>query len=502
MSMPAERFQSDMTLEALLRGITPAPAIAVSGIRADSRRLQPGEVFLACQGATSHGLDYLADAVAADVAAVVWDSATGTAPDCSVPMIAVDGLANHIGEIANRWFNNPSLAVKVTGVTGTNGKTTVAFLVSRALGLLNKPCGYIGTLGYGIEQLRDEGGMTTPPSIELHRILAEFRDAGAASAAIEVSSHALDQARVDGVHFDSAIFTNLSRDHIDYHGSMSAYFASKASLFLDRDIANRIVNIDSEYGAQLAELCGSNVVTVSTEANRVANGRPFVFIRGVVAHSTGSRISFRSSWGSGEFVLPLPGAFNVANAAAVLALLLCNGVTLEDAVDALQRVCAPPGRMELVSVAGDMRLPAVYVDYSHTPASLEAALQALRLHCSGKLWCVFGCGGDRDRGKRAMMGTVAEQLADCTIVTSDNPRSEPPKNIIADIVQGMSKDVITMVDRGEAIAYAVARADPGDVILVAGKGHEDYQIIGAETLAFSDQQVARNCLNQRSVARS
>ena len=502
MSMPAESLGTGMTLDQLLEGIADAPALPISGITADSRQVGKGSVFLACQGATSHGLDFAEQAIDAGAAAIVWDSATGGAIDVAVPMIAVEGLAGKLGEIANRWFDSPSEDLRVTGVTGTNGKTTVAWLVAQSFNLLDLRSGYVGTLGSGVGEVYGEGAMTTPPCIELHALLAGFRDQGAKHAAIEVSSHALEQLRVDGVTFDSAIFTNLSRDHIDYHGSMEAYFESKAGLFLDFDVRNRIVCLDTEYGSELADRCGPNVVTVSTQLDRIPNGRPHVFVRGVVASDAGSHIVIKSSWGDAEIDLPLPGDFNVANASEVLALLLCNDVALETACEVLGRVSAPPGRMELVSPSGDNALPAVYVDYSHTPASIEAALKALRAHCRGKLWCVFGCGGDRDRGKRPMMGKVAERLADHAVVTSDNPRTEPPQQIIDDILEGMSDDAMAVVDRAKAIEAAINDAAADDVILIAGKGHENYQVIGERTLTFSDVSAASTCLAARSERQS
>lgn len=500
MIMPAENLGIRTRLDGLLAGIADAPAIELAGLSSDSRRLGPGYLFLACQGATSHGLDFLEQVEAAGAAAVAYDASTGSAVESRLPLIAVDNLASRLGDIANRWYGYPSQDVQVTGVTGTNGKTTVAFLAAQCLSGLGNRCGYIGTLGAGIEDIDGEGAMTTPACIELHGLLAGFRDAGAVHAAIEVSSHALEQSRVDGVRFDSAIFTNLSRDHIDYHGSMDAYFESKASLFLDHDIRNRIVSLDTEYGVELADRCGASVVTVSTHLDRVANGRPHVFVRSVVAGESGSNVGIRSSWGEADVRLPLPGNFNVANAMQVLALLLCNDVSLDKACDAISRVKAPPGRMELVNDSLDDDLPLVYVDYSHTPASIEAALRALRLHCRGRLWCVFGCGGDRDRGKRPMMGKVAERLADHAIVTSDNPRTEPPAQIIADILEGMSDDAVAIDDRAAAIAHAVNSAASGDVILIAGKGHENYQVIGDRVLSFSDFGAARESLTARSAA--
>jgi UDP-N-acetylmuramoyl-L-alanyl-D-glutamate--2,6-diaminopimelate ligase len=511
MSMPAEHLISAPTLADLLQGFAEAPAIPVHGIASDSRLLQRGDLFLAVQGMGSHGLDYLEQARKAGVCALAWDASTGTQPmDIGVPMIAVADLAGKLGEIANRFYGRPSEHLDVIGVTGTNGKTTVAWMIAQAGERLGERCAYLGTLGHGIEEVQGAAGMTTPAAVELHGKLAGFVNEGASHAAIEVSSHALSQGRVDGVRFATAIFTNLTRDHLDYHADMGEYFESKSRLFLDCEPRERIVNLDSEYGAQLASTCGQDVVTVSTQFDRVANGRPFVFVRAVVATEQGSAISFTSSWGDGRFTLPLPGDFNVANAMLVLALLLKRGVTLEAACDVMSHVSAPPGRMQRVAVdAVDRSLqcmakdgPAVYVDYAHTPTALEVSLQALRAHCRGKLWCVFGCGGDRDTGKRPQMGAVAGRLSDHIVVTTDNPRSEDAAAIIDDIVAGLPKrDKLTIIeDRAAAIAWATRNAADNDVVLVAGKGHEDYQEAGGQRTRFSDYAVAASALAAREHA--
>jgi len=490
MSMPAENLNANVTLDRLLTGMAEAPAIPVSGVSSDSRCLREGYVFIACQGRTSHGLEFLAQAVEAKVAAVVWDSSTGSAPSADIPMFAVEDLASHVGTIANRFFNTPSKRIRVTGVTGTNGKTTVAYLIMQCLRRLGDKCAYIGTIGSGIDEISSSDGMTTPACIDLHRQLAEFSDAGAQHAAIEVSSHAIEQRRVDGMHFDTAIFTNLSRDHIDYHGSMRAYGETKARLFLDYDVKHRIVSLDTEFGQEIADRCGPNVVTVSTRFDRVANGRPYIFVRAIVATERGSKVSVMSSWGAGEFMLPLPGDFNISNAIEVLAAMLCWDVPLDEACEVLGKVSAPPGRMQRVRPDTEADLPAVFVDYAHTPASLEAALRALRQHCKGRLWCVFGCGGDRDRGKRALMGKIAARHADVPVVTNDNPRSEPPAEIIAGILEEMDDDTVVIEDRGAAIAHAVSAAGDDDVVLIAGKGHEEHQIVGKQRLLFSDHNIA------------
>lgn len=493
MSMPAEQLHTMPSLADLLRGYADAPAIPVRGIASDSRLLEEGFLFLAVAGMTNHGLDFVDTAVAAGVAAIAWDSATGTEPpDPGVPMIAVDDLAGKLGEIANRYYDRPSEHLDVIGITGTNGKTTVAWLITQALDMLGKRCGYLGTLGHGVDEVSGAAGMTTPPAMELHAHLAEFVNTNADHAAIEVSSHALSQGRVDGVRFDTAIFTNLTRDHLDYHADMREYFESKARLFLECAPANCIINIDCEYGERLAVQCGNDAVVVSTSLDHSTNGRRHVFVRSVVATDLGSEIGFVSSWGSGTFTLPLPGDFNVANAAAVLALLLMKGVALDDACDIMSKVQAPPGRMQRVATEG----PAVFVDYAHTPIALESALRSLRPHCPGRLWCLFGCGGDRDAGKRPQMGAVAENHADHVVITSDNPRSEDPQRIIDDVVAGLVRpERATIIeDRAAAIAWVVGNASDDDVVLLAGKGHEDYQECSGKRTPFSDFAVAAAAL--------
>jgi UDP-N-acetylmuramoyl-L-alanyl-D-glutamate--2,6-diaminopimelate ligase len=491
--MPAEHMTSRTTIADLLDGFVEAPALPVHGIASDSRILDEGFLFLAVQGLTSHGLDFIDQAISAGACAVAGDASTGKAPaDVGITAIAVPDLAGKLGEIANRFYGHPSEHLGVVGITGTNGKTTVAWMIAQAYELLGERCGYLGTLGCGVGEVRDSGGMTTPPAIELHGHLAEFAGQGARHAAIEVSSHALAQHRVDGVRFDTALFTNMSRDHLDFHTNMREYFESKALLFTDCEPRHRVVNIDSDYGMEVAALCGQDVVTVSTRFTRVANGRPFLFVRSVVANKSGSGVTFTSSWGDGRFELHLPGEFNVANAALVLALLLMKGVPFEQACELMSQLQAPPGRMQRVGTYG----PAVFVDYAHTPIALEGALRALRAHCHGQLWCVFGCGGDRDRGKRAQMGKAAERQSDRVVITTDNPRSEDPGAIIDAIVAGLAhpRQATVVEDRAAAIAWAIRSAAENDVVLVAGKGHEDYQEVDGQRVAFSDHGVVMRAL--------
>lgn len=492
--MPAEHLQTSLNLAELMRGIADAPTISLDGIASDSRKVANGYLFLACPGIAGHGMDYLDQAIERGAAAVAFDSDTANMPaDPQVPMIGVPGLTRYLGEIANRWYGNPSAQLAVVGVTGTNGKTTVAWLIAQCLQRLDKKCAYAGTLGIGLDELEMIDGMTTAPAVEMHGDLAGFAEAGATHAALEVSSHALAQCRVDGVTFAAALFTNMTRDHLDYHGDMQSYFDAKARLFLDYSPAVRIINLDTEFGTELAARCGQDVVTVSTNFDRVANGRPYVFVRSVVASDRGSDISFISSWGDGRFELPMPGDFNVANAALALAYLLSAEVPVEDACKALEAVDAPPGRMERVADSN------VYVDYAHTPDAIDSALRAIRPHCRGKLWCVFGCGGDRDAGKRPQMGRLAERRADRLVVTSDNPRTEDPALIINDIVAGLSKEATVIEDRAAAISWAIHNASENDVVLIAGKGHEDYQEVDGDRLPFSDFAVALAALGEEGV---
>ena len=496
MSMPAEHMMQAPTLPDLLHGMVEAPALPVAGIASDSREVADGFLFLAIQGRTSHGLDFLEQAKQAGACAVAWDASTGSAPAATdIPMLAIRDLADKVGDIASRFYGHPSRHLELIGVTGTNGKTTVAWMIAQASELLGRTCGYLGTLGYGVGEIEGDDGMTTPAAVTLHERLAGFVEHGASVAAVEVSSHALDQQRVDGARFDTAVFTNLTRDHLDYHDDMSAYFESKARLFTDCAPRHRIVNIDSDYGLQLAALGGPDVVTVSTKFDRVANERPFLFVRSVVANEQGSDVTFVSSCGDGRFSLNLPGEFNVANAAAVLALLLMKGAPVDQACDVMSQLQAPPGRMQRVATEG----PAVFVDFAHTPVALEGALRALRAHCHGKLWCVFGCGGDRDRGKRPQMGEAAERQGDRVVITTDNPRSEDPAQIIEHIQAGLAhpEQAIAIEDRATAIAWAISSAADDDVVLVAGKGHESYQEANGERVAISDLAIARQALLAR-----
>lgn len=492
MSMPAEKYTSMLLLNDLLHGIADAPPIPVTGVSSDSRRIAPGDVFFACQGIGSHGLDYAKDVQAAGAAAIVWDATTADAPrDMDIPLIPVANLNAHMGTIADRFYGEPSAQLEVVGVTGTNGKTTVAWMLSQCLNHLDARCGYLGTVGHGVNALHGDENMTTPPVIELHQHLADFVESQASHAAIEVSSHALSQNRVDGVRFAAALFTNLSRDHLDYHADMQDYFDAKARLFLECDPAIRVINVDTDAGRQLAAVCEA-AIEVSTSVDVTPASAKYLQVTAAVANGDGTEVQFVSSWGKGAFTVTLPGDYNVANAALVLAYLLETEVPVAQACDVLAIINAPAGRMQRVLPVGKR----VYVDYAHTPDALQSALDALRPHCEGKLWCVFGCGGDRDTGKRSMMGAVAEQFADHVVLTNDNPRTENPQAILDEIVAGCDdqKAVTIIADRAAAIGWTIAAAEPADVVLIAGKGHENFQDIGGERLPFADVAIARAAL--------
>ena len=506
MSMAAEHIDNRPTLATLLEGFADTSDISaidlqVDGIALDSRKLGAGFLFLACAGENNHGLDFCRQAVAAGALAIAFDSSTAKSlpRDVEIPLIPIERLADKAGTIADRFFGRPSEFLQIVAVTGTNGKSTVAWLLAQCLENLGTRCAYAGTLGYGVGDIASDDDMTSPDVVEMHRRLAGFVEQGAEVAAIEVSSHALAQQRVDALRFHTTLFTNLSRDHLDYHGDMRAYGETKARLFLEHSALRRIINLDSEFGSTLASRCPDEVITVSTNFDRVANGRPYVFVRSVVANEIGSEVAIESSWGGARLDIPLVGDFNVANAVLVLAYLLTQGVLLSDACAALTKVSAPPGRMQRVSASAG---PAVYIDYAHTPSAIEVALRAIRAHTRGHLYCVFGCGGDRDAGKRPLMGRATERLADRIVITNDNPRGESPAAIIDGICAGLadvSKATI-IEDRAAAIAWTIDQAVPGDVVLIAGKGHENYQIIGNERLDFSDYAVVAGLLAEAADA--
>jgi UDP-N-acetylmuramoyl-L-alanyl-D-glutamate--2,6-diaminopimelate ligase len=486
----------------LAAGLATVPGdILVRDVTLDSRAASAGSLFLACQGRTSHGLSFAKQAVARGASAVLYEGTGSEAkPDLGsdIFVAAVPNLSQHVGAIADRFFGAPSATVTVVGITGTNGKTTCAWLLAQALQHCGRPAGYMGTLGFGVPPAVKATEHTTPDAVSVHRQIAALRDLGAECVCMEVSSHAIDQDRVGAVRFNTAAFTNLTRDHLDYHGTMEAYGAAKARLFRWPALTARVINVDDAFGAELAtQPSHSRLVVTSRIAAapvNVPNHTKQVRALSVTPQSAGLLIEVQSSWGDVSLTVPLIGQFNADNVLTVLAVLLSWDIPLTQAVAAVEKCRAPSGRMELFG--GHLASPLAIVDYAHTPDALAKVLHAARLHCSGQLRVVFGCGGDRDAGKRPLMGRVAAELADDIIVTDDNPRTEDPVRIVADILVGVSelgadKVARTMVehDRARAIQTALRRSGAGDVVLIAGKGHEDYQIYGKARRPFRDQSI-------------
>ena len=492
------------SLMKLLDGLAPLPHdIEVSDLTQDGRAARPGCAFLAVRGTVEHGLAHAPQAVANGARAVLWEPApVAVVPDLPSDIVVapVPNLREHASAIADRFFGAPSRGLSIAGVTGTNGKTTCAYLLAQALENAGRPAAYMGTIGTGRPNALSASALTTGDAITVQRTLSELRSGGAASVAMEVSSHALDQSRVGAVRFRTAAFTNLTRDHLDYHGTMENYGAAKTRLFTRADLKSRVINVDDAFGRQLAidpKGRGRLIVTSRGHQSHTRAAAGFVRAMHVSLSTQGIEIEFDSSWGTGALTAPLVGDFNVDNLLTVIAVLLDWDLDLEQVIRVMSQVRAAPGRMETF---GGANAPLAVVDYAHTPDALRKALSAARAHCTGRLAVVFGCGGDRDAGKRPLMGAIAAELADDILLTDDNPRTESPQAIVADIAKGIPAGHAFRVehDRGVAIGDSLAAAAPADVVLIAGKGHEDYQIYGREKRAFSDQSVVRAALGVRA----
>jgi UDP-N-acetylmuramoyl-L-alanyl-D-glutamate--2,6-diaminopimelate ligase len=491
-----------------IAAVPPCPADVVD-LTLDSREVRTGSLFFALPGGRAHGLEFCADAAARGASVVLWDPAEAQGHELPPSLepggchsdgchaVPVAGLRHLLGRIADRFFGSPSAHLCITGITGTNGKTTTAYLLAQALERLEQPAGYVGTIGWGRLGALHAPSHTTGDVVTVHRQLAALRAAGARHVAMEVSSHGLDQGRVDGVRFHSAAFTNLTRDHLDYHGSMEAYGAAKARLFASEGLQHSVINISDAFGRELARgHRGAARLTVVWAGDGDAGwlAARSLHARELKLDLAGLSMQVGGSFGDQPMRTRLVGRFNAENALIVLGCLLALDVPLDAAVAAVAACSAPPGRMELITAPQPDR-PKAVVDYAHTPDALAKALDALREHCGGALWCVFGCGGDRDAGKRPMMGAIADALADEIIVTDDNPRSEDPAAITAAIAAGISRHAVRVIhERGEAIATALGAAAANDLVLIAGKGHEDYQIYGDSRREFSDRAHAERCL--------
>ena len=480
-----------MTLDTLLAGIVAAPSLSITGLAMDSRAVRRGDAFIALRGGSGHGLEHQSQAVAAGARAVLWDPGEGRAPDVvrgDIACVPVPTLRSRLGEIADRFYGAPSSRLAVAGVTGTNGKTTCAWLLAGAVNGTARRGAYLGTLGSGFPPELESAALTTPDVITLHRQLRALSDAGATHVAMEVSSHALDQGRVDGVRLRIAAFCNLSRDHLDYHGNIERYAFAKQRLFRMPGLEHAVINTGDPVGAGFAGALEQGVTLTSVAVGgECPSTQRFIHVTHVDAAAGGLSLEVNGHFGRRLLQSRLVGAFNAENLAVTLGLLLAWDVDVDEALAALAHGSAPPGRME------GFRLPngaLAIVDYAHTPDALSKVLTAVRAHAAGRVLVVFGCGGDRDTGKRALMGAAAERLADRVIVTDDNPRGEDPDQIVGMILSGFKTPARARVerDRGLAIGAALAEAGPRDVVLIAGKGHEDYQLVGAERRHWSDRE--------------
>lgn len=472
-------------------------SISINGITTDSRKVVSGNLFIAICGIDKNGIDYIDEAINKGAVAIVVDDKEIIKTKPIVPVIRVPNLYEKVGEIASRFYKYPSKSMKIIGVTGTNGKTTVSYLIANALHLCGLECSLIGTLGYGKFKQLESGTLTTPEPIKLHSLFSKWLDE-VDYIAMEVSSHALAQKRVSGIEFELAVFTNISRDHLDYHNSLEKYAETKSLLFKSKNLKYAVINIDDSYGLDLIKNLPNTVDKVAYSLNGVdPELKNISTVYGVSEqlNELKTKLKIDSPWGNFDIETSLLGEFNLENILAVFTALCLLGVEKEQLIKSISSISHIPGRMEFFS---SMDKPSIVVDYAHTPDALEKTLVALNSYCKGKLHCVFGCGGNRDRGKREKMGKIAESLADNIILTNDNPREESPEIIIKDILKGIRcKDKVNIkYDRNAAITNAFLQANKKDIVLVAGKGHEVTQQIGANIYPFNDREIALRLTSQ------
>lgn len=467
-------------------------SVLIRELTLDSRRVRPGDLFLAIDGIQQDGRDYIGDAIARGAAAVVYEADQALPMhDSAALLLPVPDLQAQLSEIAGRFYGEPSRALRVVGVTGTNGKTSVTQLLAQASDLLDQPCGLIGTLGSGFYGNLTRGYYTTPDPLTVQATLADLKNAGAKVVAMEVSSHGLVQHRIEAVSVAVAVLTNLSRDHLDYHGSMQAYADAKARLFNWPGLRARVLNLDDAFGRELAAQAPSaGLITYSLDDTSAS-----IYCRNIRFSHCGIQAEVVTAHGEGNLSSGLIGRFNLSNLLATIGALLALGHSLKQVLAVVAKLQGPAGRMQ---VLGGQQRPLVVVDYAHTPDALEQVLSALRPHVgsAGRLLCLFGCGGERDPGKRPLMAEVVGRLADAALVTDDNPRGEDAAGIRAEVLTGFSADaeVNEVAGRGAAIAQIIAQAKHGDVIVLAGKGHEDYQEINQQRHHFSDLEQAELAL--------
>jgi len=476
--------------------------VMVNGISSDSRNVKFGDLFLAFPGARSDGRSFIADAIASGAVAIAYEAGDGfvsaESETVAIKLLPIANLANEVSAIAARFYDAPSAALSVIGVTGTNGKTSCTHYMWQLLRSMGVNAALVGTLGARVDGDYLESGYTTPDAIAVQRTLATMRDGQVSHVAMEVSSHALDQHRVADVRFAAALFTNLTHDHLDYHGDMQHYGAAKARLFAMPGLKAAVVNVDDPFAARMLAGVefGTRIVRYSIAGGDTACE---LGVQQVEYTSQGFTADIRSVWGDTRITAPLMGDFNLSNVLGAIGVLCALGFDFATVCAHAWALEPVAGRMQMIANAGDLT---VLVDYAHTPDALQTVLKAARRHSSGKLWCVFGCGGDRDKTKRPRMGEIAEQLADHVVVTSDNPRSENAQAIIADIKSGIRNPAACYfeTDRKAAIGFAIRGARSGDVVVLAGKGHETYQEVAGIRHAFDDRIEARTALQLRGAA--
>jgi len=498
---------SAITLKQLLSGLSSLeylPEIEIKGLALDSRKVEQGFAFIALEGQLDHGLAYAEAAISRGAVVVLCDamfdqycqqllSKLMSRAIC----VPVRDLQIKLGEMANKFYGAPAEKMFVTGVTGTDGKTSVSHFIAQAMNQAHGAAAVVGTLGNGLINHLEESTHTTPDVISLHKMLANFYAQGVAHLAMEVSSHGLDQKRPAGIDFDVAVLTNLSRDHLDYHGDIESYKQAKKKLFTDYNNKALVLNIDDAFGDELFSEIKNNkkIWLYGLSEEKAKQSSHYVYASNIKNKADGIGFVLNSSQGASEVNIQLIGDFNIYNVLACFCVLLENNINFNHAIKYIEKLKTVAGRMELIA---NENKPSVVIDYAHTPQALSQVLQNIRKHIKGKIICVFGCGGDRDVGKRSLMAQAAENLSDLVIVTNDNPRTESAEKIIDDIRQGIKNELklIVEMDRGKAIQQAIKMATKNDLILIAGKGHEQVQIIGDKKIAFSDKVVALYSLEE------
>jgi UDP-N-acetylmuramoyl-L-alanyl-D-glutamate--2,6-diaminopimelate ligase len=467
----------------------------ITGLHNDSRQINPGYLFIAYKGELADGRQYISKAIEAGAKAIVYDPVNcseDSFPSGSVPIIPFPEVSNYLGQLSSIFFGEPVKALDITGITGTNGKTTIAYMLTQAYAFLGDATAYIGTLGHGAIDAMQPLQNTTPDGLVLHQLFNQYKHEGVKQVCMEVSSHALSLNRVDKVKFDTAVFTNLSHEHLDFHHTFEAYANAKARLFAWPGLKFAVINADDAH----SELMKSKLRPDCKLITYGVREKSDVAAKDIRLSVTGSSFTIVSQWGDFPLTIKVIGLFNIYNALAVFSCLMVNGYSSVMVLDVMSKLEAVPGRMKVVSQS-----PGILVDFAHTPDALDNALSTLTELKTGRIITVFGCGGERDKEKRPIMGKIASQYSDVLIITSDNPRREDPLDIINQIEAGVAKEdtyVLSIINRKEAIEKAISMAEADDMILIAGKGHESYQQIGLERFDFSDQNIVEKILSAKA----